>query len=42
VNDVRSVRYEPPRISKRAAIELPLVAFGSPGEVAPSASFRPV
>jgi hypothetical protein len=42
MTDVQAIRYEPPRIVERAAIDLPLVAFGSPGEVAPSASFRPV
>ena len=34
--------YAPPRIIARTTIELPLVAFGSTGEVIPSASFRPV
>jgi hypothetical protein len=38
----QTVRYEPPRIVERAAIDLPLVAFGSPAELATSASFRPV
>ena len=42
MTDPQTVRYEPPRIGERATIDLPLVAFGSPAELAPSASFRPV
>jgi hypothetical protein len=42
MTEMPAVRYESPRIVEREAIDLPLVAFGSPAELATSASFRPV
>lgn len=37
--DAATLRYEAPRIEKRASIELPLVGFGS-GSPVESAAFR--
>jgi hypothetical protein len=42
MSDVRTTRYEPPRIEDRTAIDDPLVQTASPGVDGFSASFRPL
>jgi hypothetical protein len=43
MTDVESSDYEPPRIEVRTAIDVSLIGFGGgSGEVAPSATFRPI